>query len=1420
MSVNTPKTNKDKSDVRNDMLGGLRLRNEETNEIILIPTPTNDPNDPLNWSKPYRFYIAVLVSCAIFFSNFLAAGPSVAIVSTTESFFGPPGPDFSAKVAKIAYFFTTTALLQGMGNLIWMPFVAKYGRRPTYVASFILYTAVAAWAGGATTYGSALAARILMGFASGVAECLAPLTISDLFFLHERGAVMAIYTTALSSGVGVGIIVAGLITINLSWRYIYWVSVALIGVCTILIILTFPETVYNRQEITEATHAHVDSNGEDKDIDMEKAQVEEASTSGHISYAPSSKRTFVQNLSLHSGTHTKESLLKLFFRPVVLLTLPPVLWATLVMSVTIGFLVAISSNFAVAFSATYGFKPWQAGLCFVSCPVGAIVGAFFGGHFSDKVADRLTRKNGGIREPEMRLPAIVISLIIAPLSLVLYGVGIDRSWHWIVPTIGLGLLNLAIVQATNVSLVYTIDSYRPVAGELAVTQLAFKSAFGFLLSFYTNPWIDKSGYANAFGAMAGISGAVILCWVPIYFWGRRIRHATWNWGYIENFVHWNVDRERYGAGHAALRHRPGNPRIITTIHCDNDHLVTPFLAATVDMSAPAATKRRLSSPQHNPFQCSYCQRSFGRVDHLTRHIRSHAQDKPFRCHVCDKAFGRQDILKRHVLAHNGGESGAKRYKRMSNAAPRVSQACKACAASKLKCDEDASCRRCVAKGITCERDTRFTEIGDKTSPGTSIQSTIDQELSIPVLEPSHLTLSEDDFSKFLRGVMTPVEEQESRPIDRADLANINQIYNPLSSHGLLDFRVDGDTRFDDVAMDLWDLPCSPSFYYNGILLEPKASLPVDSEIQPPISTNNTRLAVLGHVAYKESALGMWEPSQNDHLNSNIKALSVLGDSPQDAIQLNNLEVSSQLFKPLSIGLRDQLLLLTLNACKPESKLAIIRAFPHSEILSKLIESFFSHHRVQTDSWIHGPSFEPNQQGAELILTIVNMGTMFADSKILHSLGFALHEVARLSLPVMFEQANSMTRALWALQAFVLDIEMGLWSGIKRKMEIAESQRQMPFTMLRRGRRFSKAYASANPPLPEDTGDTLQNKWLAWIEQENYNRLIYHCFVMDTQVSIAMSTCPLISFSELKTPLPESSDLWLAKDAEAWRTIYLKQQRQQTRLTLYDYFRNSAEIDSSYDVSFCQLVVLSGIWGMVWQCLQSIAVLDKPRHSDPALTLRQQEILQVLHRFRVNMMGDEASWQDGPVTMMYHLVYMHFHIPFEEVELFAGKGHQSDARHALSLLLEWTNSPESRKAIWYAGQIIRAAEMFEPGRLRGFYTIALYQANLALWAYAVVSQVKGANNNDSLPNSGEIVALNGPESSLVERFISRGVPSVAVIQPCAPQHGSPIRLMDREAVVNYVLGVLSSNFSHAEAMPPLVENLEQLLDKLGRAEIDV
>lgn len=34
---------------KTNTLGSLRLQNQVTKEIILIPTPSDDPNDPLNW---------------------------------------------------------------------------------------------------------------------------------------------------------------------------------------------------------------------------------------------------------------------------------------------------------------------------------------------------------------------------------------------------------------------------------------------------------------------------------------------------------------------------------------------------------------------------------------------------------------------------------------------------------------------------------------------------------------------------------------------------------------------------------------------------------------------------------------------------------------------------------------------------------------------------------------------------------------------------------------------------------------------------------------------------------------------------------------------------------------------------------------------------------------------------------------------------------------------------------------------------------------------------------------------------------------------------------------------------------------------------------------------------------------------------
>lgn len=237
-----------------------------------------------------------------------------------------------------------------------------------------------------------------------------------------------------------GIIIAGLITITHPWRYIYYVATALIGAATILVFFTMPETSYNRSPVTAPTDIVNGSGHCTESGGTEK--------SGHITHVEAgangiqTRHSYIRSLRFYNGTLTKESLFKIFLRPIILLAVPPVLWATLVMSVTIGFLVAISSNFASAFATTYDFAPWQSGLCFISGLIGSLIGILGGGYISDLTANFLTTRNGGIREPEMRLPAMTIGLIAAPLGLVLYGVGINDRLHWIVPTLGLGFRKL------------------------------------------------------------------------------------------------------------------------------------------------------------------------------------------------------------------------------------------------------------------------------------------------------------------------------------------------------------------------------------------------------------------------------------------------------------------------------------------------------------------------------------------------------------------------------------------------------------------------------------------------------------------------------------------------------------------------------------------------------------------------------------------------------------------------------------------------------------------------------------------------------------------------------------------------------------------------------------------------------------------
>ncbi|KAI0406336.1 c6 zinc finger domain-containing protein [Xylaria palmicola] len=864
------------------------------------------------------------------------------------------------------------------------------------------------------------------------------------------------------------------------------------------------------------------------------------------------------------------------------------------------------------------------------------------------------------------------------------------------------------------------------------------------------------------------------------------------------------------------------------------------------------------------FQCATCHRVYSRTDHLARHVRSHLQDRPFRCQICKKGFGRSDLLRRHAVCHEG-ENASKRAKSL-HPSPRVHRACRPCASAKLKCDDEKPCNRCLQRGITCQEeaydDGKTTNSQSSSgqdlamsSPKSLVPGRVDLSASIepdihtmlmdvsqqtvaPLTpftatdsNPAELELvgspanhekflfgfSENDISNFLKEAISTPLLSDQLPINLEDWSHLG---SSSGTRGLLDFTIDGNFDFEDSELNELD----PSFnmLFNGEFQPPGAQ---DNNGYDALTEKNPGEHVaLGLDAYRRSSFGLWEPSRHDRTASELEDLAALGatdDSPETLCSPSRLWFGDY----LNQSTRDRTLAMTLETCKPERKYDVIRTFPRRELFDNLLQKFFSYHNRLPDSFIHYLAFRPNSQQPELLGILIAIGAVLTDRKSLQKLGFAMQEVVRTRMPGRFEEANNTTREIWALQAFMCVIETGLWSGIKRKMEIAESHPHILYTMLRRARRFQAHEERSSPPLDQDTDQVLHEKWLQWIERETRRRLVYHAFILDAQTSMAMGTNPNILFTEISTQFPENQELWLA-DAEKWKSLYLSQSRANTCTSLIGYMRAPEEIPEWYDVHFCHLAILCGIWGMIWQLSQLRVILNRTRHLEATGDMQHQGLLQMLQRFRMCIVAGREPLRPE-TTMLLELLHIYLHSSFEEIELFAGKGSLEDSRRVFPSLKEWLDTPEARHAIWHAGQVIRAARDFRRNQLRGFYAIALYQASLVLWAYSVISLVKEMRQEEpvqSQAESPEAVCLDGPDSPTIQRFIAlgKGVPSLSRPHKDGME-ATTIPLSEHEAAMSAILETLDTNFpsrGDCDPTPPLVGNLAQLLRELGKAASDV
>jgi hypothetical protein len=173
--------------------------------------------------------------------------------------------------------------------------------------------------------------------------------------------------------------------------------------------------------------------------------------------------TWTSSLRLFSSRLTPTPYLSLLLRPFPLFLHPTILWACLVQGVIIGWTVLIGIVLAsIMLGPPLWFGEVETGYMYTGAFIGALVGFGIAGLGSDWSARVLTRWNGGVYEPEMRLVMVVPQIVLGAGGL--YGFGVSAAeverFGWVWPDFFFGMVVAGLVCGAVASSTYVVDAHR------------------------------------------------------------------------------------------------------------------------------------------------------------------------------------------------------------------------------------------------------------------------------------------------------------------------------------------------------------------------------------------------------------------------------------------------------------------------------------------------------------------------------------------------------------------------------------------------------------------------------------------------------------------------------------------------------------------------------------------------------------------------------------------------------------------------------------------------------------------------------------------------------------------------------------------------------------------------------------------------
>lgn len=268
----------------------------------------------------------------------------------------------------------------------------------------------------------------ICGVAGAVSEAIVQMTVADLFFVHQRGTMNAVYLGWVFVGAGLAPVAAGYVAVAQGWRWIWWWTAVLLGMSFVGFVLFFEESKY----VTDISTGNGPASASDEGVVIsgkeEKTKGIFLSPSHSNSPSPETqsipKKSYRTRLSLLTKTNTP--LLPRMYQPfIILTTFPAATFTALQYGSLLAWFSIISTSQSIYMPAPpYNFDASGIGLFNLPPFIGAIIGSIVGGPVNDWYIVKRARGNGCVFEPEMRLHLALPAVLTCPAGILLFGLGL------------------------------------------------------------------------------------------------------------------------------------------------------------------------------------------------------------------------------------------------------------------------------------------------------------------------------------------------------------------------------------------------------------------------------------------------------------------------------------------------------------------------------------------------------------------------------------------------------------------------------------------------------------------------------------------------------------------------------------------------------------------------------------------------------------------------------------------------------------------------------------------------------------------------------------------------------------------------------------------------------------------------------------